>query len=60
MVRALRIHMGVTQQELAGVLGVRQQTISEWEKGAYEPTRSTSKHLDRVAKEAGFSYGEEN
>lgn len=61
MVRALRQHMGMSQGELADELGVRQQTVSEWERGAYEPSRATSKHLGLVAERAGFAYevGEE-
>ena len=36
-VRALRCHLKRTQQELAQELGVRQQTISDWETGVYRP-----------------------
>ena len=57
-IKALRIHMGLTQAEFASELGVRQQTISEWENGVYGPTRSTSKHLELVAEKAKFMYGE--
>lgn len=53
-IKALRAHMGLTQVQFAESLGVRQQTISEWERGAYAPTRASSKHLTRVAEEAGF------
>ena len=56
MIKALRQHMGLSQGELADELGVRQQTISEWETGAYVPSRSTSKHLGLVAERAGFPY----
>jgi DNA-binding XRE family transcriptional regulator len=56
LVRALRLHMGLTQGQLAAELGVRQQTISEWENGAYAPTRASSNLLSRVAREAGFAY----
>jgi len=56
LVKALREHMGLTQQEMAKELGVRQQTISEWETGAYEPKRSTSKYLGLIAERAGFEY----
>lgn len=59
LVRALRVHSGWTQAELAEELGVRQQTISEWETGVYEPRLSNSKHLARIAEEAGFKYGED-
>lgn len=57
-IRALRRHMGLTQTEFANQLGVRQQTISEWENGVYGPTRSTAKHLELVAEKAKFTYGE--
>lgn len=61
MIKALRQHMGLSQGELADELGVRQQTVSEWETGAYAPSRSSSKHLGLVAERAGFAYevGEE-
>jgi DNA-binding transcriptional regulator YiaG len=55
-IRALRDHLGLTQQQLAEELGVRQQTISEWEVGMYEPRRSTSKYLNLIAERAGFTY----
>ncbi len=60
LIKGLRMHMGLTQSELADALGVRQQTISEWEKGIYAPTRASSKHLTRVAEEAGFVYREQH
>ena len=36
-VRALRHHLGLTQQEMAREINTRQQTISEWETGLYQP-----------------------
>jgi DNA-binding XRE family transcriptional regulator len=54
LVRALRRHMEMDQAALAEMLGVRQQTISEWETGVYVPTRSRSKHLTLIAERAGF------
>lgn len=56
LIRALRLHMGLTQAEMAKKLGVRQQTVSEWEKGIYTPTRASSKHLTLVAEKAAFRY----
>ena len=56
LVRALRQHMGITQAELAAELGVRQQTVSEWEQGVYTPTRASAKHLMVVAEQAQFRY----
>ena len=55
-VRALREHLGLNQEGLAEVLGVRQQTISEWETGVYTPSRASSKHLGLVAERADFGY----
>jgi DNA-binding transcriptional regulator YiaG len=55
-IKALREHMGLSQQELADELQVRQQTISEWETGMYAPRRSTSRYLSMVAERAGFQY----
>ncbi len=54
MVRALRSYLDLDQAGLADVLGVRQQTISEWETGMYAPSRGRSKHLTLIAERAGF------
>ncbi|MBI2830804.1 MAG: helix-turn-helix transcriptional regulator [Chloroflexi bacterium] len=55
-IRALRQHLGLTQTELAGRLGTRQQTISEWEKGMYQPRGASSTLLAIVAEQAKFKY----
>jgi len=55
-IRALRRHLGVTQQELAGQMGTRQQTISEWETGMYRPRGASATLLSIIAERAGF-YG---
>jgi DNA-binding transcriptional regulator YiaG len=55
-VRALREHMGFTQKEMADQLGTRQQTISEWETGMYQPRGASSTLLTMVAERAGFEY----
>ena len=55
-VRALRKHMGATQQELADRLGSRQQTVSEWETGLYQPRGPSATLLTMIAEEAGFTY----
>jgi DNA-binding transcriptional regulator YiaG len=58
-IRALREHMGLTQQEMADQLGTRQQTISEWETGMYQPRGASSTLLTMVAERAGFQYSPE-
>ena len=54
--RGLRVHLRLTQEELAQELGVRQQTISEWETGVYAPRGASRKMLTVVADRAGFDY----
>ena len=56
-VKALRRHMALTQDQLAEALGVRQQTVSEWETAAYQPRGASERLLTIVADEAGFVYG---
>ncbi|MEQ8756258.1 MAG: helix-turn-helix transcriptional regulator [Coleofasciculus sp. G1-WW12-02] len=56
LIKALRRHMGLTQAEFAQKLGVYQQTVSQWENSAYEPTLATSKYLTLIAQQAGFEY----
>lgn len=58
--RALRQHMGLTQQQLAEELGTRQQTISEWETGRYQPRGASARLLTMVAEQAGFEYTTDN
>jgi DNA-binding transcriptional regulator YiaG len=51
-IRALRERLGLTQRELADELGVRQQTVSEWETGAYQPRGASARMLRHVAERA--------
>lgn len=53
---ALRHYLNLTQRELADQLGTRQQTISEWEKGIYQPRGASAKLLSIVAERAKFKY----
>jgi len=55
-VRALRRHMNLTQAKLADELGTRQQTISEWENGIYQPRGTSATLLTLVAERSGFKY----
>jgi len=54
-VRGLRQHMALTQDQLAAELGVRQQTVSEWETGAYRPRGASERLLTIVAERAGYA-----
>jgi len=55
-VRALRQHLNLTQVKLAEELGTRQQTISEWEKGMYQPRGASATLLSIIAERSGFTY----
>ncbi|HEU5315923.1 MAG TPA: helix-turn-helix transcriptional regulator [Chloroflexota bacterium] len=57
-VRALRRHLGYTQQQLSDELGTRQQTVSEWETGMYQPRGASARLLSLIAERAGFTYDE--
>jgi DNA-binding XRE family transcriptional regulator len=56
MVRDLRVRLGINQSELADIVGVRQQTVSEWENGIYKPASTKAKALTRIAERAGFTF----
>ena len=45
----LRASLGLTQAEMAEELGVRQQTVSEWETGRYLPRGASARMLRHLA-----------
>jgi DNA-binding transcriptional regulator YiaG len=47
-IRAFRNKHHMTQEELAILLGCRQQTVSEWETELYTPKNAYSQLLDQV------------
>ena len=55
-VKALRRHLGYTQQQLSDELGTRQQTVSEWETGMYQPRGASARLLSLIAERAAFRY----
>jgi DNA-binding transcriptional regulator YiaG len=55
-IRALRQHLGLTQTKLAEELGTRQQTISEWETGMYQPRGTSATLLSMIAERSSFEY----
>jgi DNA-binding transcriptional regulator YiaG len=55
-IQALRRHLGLTQRELSERLGTRQQTVSEWETGMYQPRGASATLLSIIAEQARFGY----
>jgi len=45
---------------MASELGIRQQTVSEWETGQYEPRGTSITLLGMVAERSRFEYGSED
>ena len=55
-IKALRQHLGLTQTKLAEKMDTRQQTISEWEIGMYQPRGASSTLLTIIAETSDFKY----
>jgi len=55
-IRALRLFLDVSQSVFANYLGVRQQTVSEWETGVYRPRGASGTLLSLIAEQANFRY----
>jgi transcriptional regulator with XRE-family HTH domain len=49
-VAALRERLGLSQEELARMLGVRQQTVSDWETGRHEPRGASLRVLSMASR----------
>ena len=47
-IRALRRHLDMTQQEMSDELGVRQQTVSDWERGYHQPRGGMARLLTMI------------
>ncbi|MDA0797070.1 MAG: helix-turn-helix domain-containing protein [Chloroflexi bacterium] len=58
-VAALRARLEMTQAEFSETLGVRQQTVSEWETRMHAPKGASKKLLSMVREQAG-SYKTSN
>lgn len=54
-VAVLRARLGLSQAAFARRLGVRQQTVSEWETGRYQP-RGASAMVLRILAEQSAAY----
>ena len=60
--RELRQNMGMNQEDLAGIVGVRRETIARLEKGLYNPSLKLAMDIAKVFKrtvEEMFEFEEE-
>lgn len=55
LVRSLRDHLGLTQEQFAHQLGVSFSTINVWENGKRDPLPFLRRRLLELAKEAGVT-----
>lgn len=51
-VAGLRYKLGLSQAEFSKRLGVRQQTVSDWETGAHTPKGASVRMLSMLAEQA--------
>ena len=59
-IKALREHLEISQAVMADQMGIRQQTVSEWELGRYEPRGASARLLTIIADRGGFKYTAED
>jgi DNA-binding transcriptional regulator YiaG len=55
-IRSLRTHLGLSQTALSREIGIRQQTISEWETGMYAPRGASVTILTLLAVSSNFQF----
>ena len=55
-IRSLRRHLDMSQQQMSEELGIRQQTVSDWELGYHRPRGGMARLLTIVAERADFTY----
>ncbi len=53
LIRELRLHTGLTQEQFAASLGVTYGTINRWENGRYKPSPIAMKLIQQKLEEMG-------
>jgi putative transcriptional regulator len=49
-IKALRVSLGLTQEDFAHEVGVTCPTVNRWERGHAKPSKHTAKLLDDLAR----------
>ena len=56
----LRMHLQITQKQLAELLQVAYPTVSRWEMGHYEATKLMRRRFDNLCKQHGITFDEKH
>jgi len=57
-IKAIRLELGFTQEDLARRLGLALSTVSKWEQGVTSPSRLAREKLEKMLKKGGKKKGE--
>jgi putative transcriptional regulator len=57
-IKAIRVELGLTQEDLARRLGLALSTVSKWEQGVTSPSRLAREKLEKMLKKGGKKKGE--
>lgn len=52
-IKAIRLELGFTQEDLARKLGVTLSTVSKWEQGLFSPSRLAHEKIEKLIKKEG-------
>jgi DNA-binding transcriptional regulator YiaG len=52
-VKAIRLELGFTQEDLARKMGLALSTVSKWEQGVSSPSRLAREKLEKLMKKGG-------
>lgn len=54
MIKAIRQHLKLSQEELAHKLGVSFTSVNRWENGQTRPSKLAKKQIEMFCKECGY------
>jgi DNA-binding transcriptional regulator YiaG len=53
-IKAVRLELGFTQEDLARKLGLALSTVSKWEQGVTSPSRLAREKLEKLLRKGGI------
>jgi len=57
-IKAIRLKLGFTQEDLARKLGLALSTVSKWEQGIFSPSRLAREKIERLVKKGRIKRSE--